>query len=146
MTLHNKVSYSIHPVFKYFRDQLWISSFCSFFYLLLRQKKVFNMIASINLPITVRKLHEIVVLLYLVKYSCCQLRESSRTVSFSWQTLIRDTVKLKVTDLLRRGKENDIYIYFSQFIIFLVLCLVSKRDKLHKVEKGSIKQKNPILI
>lgn len=27
------------------------------------------MIASINIPITVRKLHEIVVLLYLVKFS-----------------------------------------------------------------------------
>lgn len=55
-------------------------------------------------------------------------------------------MKLKVTDSLRKTREKDLFIYFSQFIMFLFLCIVSIRDKLPKDEKGNIKQKNAILI
>jgi len=51
-----------------------------------------------------------------------------------------------VTDSLRKRREKDMLIYFSQFIMFLFLCIVSLRDKLPKDEKGNIKQKNPTLI
>lgn len=119
--------------------------FCSF-HLLLWQKKVFNMIASINLSTIVIKLYDRVAFSYLVRFAWWQLRESNWTVLFNWQTPIRDTMKFKVTDSLRKRREKDMFIYFSQFIIFLFLCIVSIRDRLPKDEKGNIKQKNPILI
>jgi len=50
------------------------------------------MTASINLSTTVIKLYDWVAFSYLVWFAWWQLRESSWTVLFSWQTPIRDTV------------------------------------------------------
>lgn len=126
-------------------DVRFIDCFALFFHLLLRQK-VFNMIASINLSPIVIKLCNRVTFSYLVRFAWRYLRERSWTVLFSWQTLLRDTVKLQVTDSLWKRRERVVFIYFGQFIVFLFLCIVSIRDKPPKDEKGDINPKNPVLI